>query len=148
MQEAVKNTEIVIPFIFYDGTNIPAGSVRLKKGDPVWLFLDRCRKVGAELGVGGKKSWKNPAKNKKHNRREWAMVSVDDLMLVKGEVIVPHVRVWAIISGGFLDFADLTFSTTSYTTSSPIEYPIFPRMGGYFLTIQTNPLHLPLQMTR
>lgn len=95
MQEAVKNTEIVIPFIFYDGTNIPAGSVRLKKGDPVWLFLDRCRKVGAELGVGGKKSWKNPAKNKKHNRREWAMVSVDDLMLVKGEIIVPHVRAWA-----------------------------------------------------
>ncbi|OJJ88303.1 FAM50/XAP5 family protein [Aspergillus glaucus CBS 516.65] len=86
MQEAVKHTEILIPFIFYDGTNIPAGSVRVKKGDPVWLFLDRCRKVGAELGVGGKGAWKGAAKG----RREWARVSVDDLMLVKGEIIVPH----------------------------------------------------------
>ncbi|KAI5298315.1 hypothetical protein KEM56_004149 [Ascosphaera pollenicola] len=56
LQERVKNTEISIPFIFYDGTNIPAGSVKVKKGDPVWLFLDRCRKVGATLGVGGGKS--------------------------------------------------------------------------------------------
>lgn len=87
MQEAVKHTEILIPFIFYDGTSIPAGSVRVKKGDPVWLFLDRCRKVGAELGVGGKGAWKGAAKG----RREWARVSVDDLMLVKGEIIVPHV---------------------------------------------------------
>ncbi|KAI5306009.1 hypothetical protein KEM56_002560 [Ascosphaera pollenicola] len=55
LQERVKNTEISIPFIFYDGTNIPAGSVKVKKGDPVWLFLDRCRKVGATLGVGGGK---------------------------------------------------------------------------------------------
>ncbi|OGM51188.1 XAP5 domain protein [Aspergillus bombycis] len=88
MQDAVKNTEILIPFIFYDGTNIPAGMVKVKKGDPVWLFLDRCRKVGAELGVGGNSG---ASKGRKDNRREWARVSVDDLMLVKGEVIVPHV---------------------------------------------------------
>ncbi|KAI2847370.1 hypothetical protein CBS63078_8550 [Aspergillus niger] len=87
MQEAVKNTEILIPFIFFDGTNIPAGTVRVKKGDPVWLFLDRCRKVGAELGVGGNSG---ASKARKDNRREWARVSVDDLMLVKGEIIVPH----------------------------------------------------------
>ncbi|PLB47514.1 XAP5-domain-containing protein [Aspergillus steynii IBT 23096] len=87
MQEAVKNTEILIPFIFYDGTNIPAGSVKVKKGDPVWLFLDRCRKVGAELGVGGNSG---ATKGRKDNRREWARVSVDDLILVKGEIIVPH----------------------------------------------------------
>ncbi|KAL1852595.1 hypothetical protein Plec18167_007690 [Paecilomyces lecythidis] len=87
MQEAIKNTEILIPFIFYDGTNIPAGTVKVKKGDPVWLFLDRCRKVGAELGVGGTVS---SLKSRKDNRREWARVGVDDLMLVKGEVIVPH----------------------------------------------------------
>lgn len=88
MQDAVKNTEILIPFIFYDGTVIPAGSVKVKKGDPVWLFLDRCRKVGAELGVGGNSA---ATKGRKDNRREWARVSVDDLMLVKGEIIVPHV---------------------------------------------------------
>ncbi|KAF9893262.1 hypothetical protein FE257_011692 [Aspergillus nanangensis] len=87
MQDAVKNTEILIPFIFYDGTNIPAGTVKVKKGDPVWLFLDRCRKVGAELGVGGNSG---ATKGRKDNRREWARISVDDLMLVKGDIIVPH----------------------------------------------------------
>ncbi|KAL9597670.1 MAG: hypothetical protein Q9219_004997 [cf. Caloplaca sp. 3 TL-2023] len=44
MQEAVKATEIVIPFVFYDGTNIPGGSCKVKKGDYIWLFLDRSRK--------------------------------------------------------------------------------------------------------
>ncbi|KAA8650947.1 hypothetical protein EYZ11_003183 [Aspergillus tanneri] len=87
MQDAVKNTEILIPFIFYDGTNIPAGTVKVKKGDHVWLFLDRCRKVGAELGVGGNSG---ATKGRRDNRREWARVSVDDLMLVKGEIIIPH----------------------------------------------------------
>ncbi|KAH7114249.1 XAP5, circadian clock regulator-domain-containing protein [Dendryphion nanum] len=79
MREAVKATEIIIPFVFYDGTNIPGGRCRMKKGDQIWLFLDKARKVGAELGVGGDKS-----------RRDWARVSVDDLMLVRGEVILPH----------------------------------------------------------
>jgi protein FAM50 len=92
MQEAIKNTEILIPFIFYDGTNIPAGTVKVKKGDPVWLFLDRCRKVGPELCVGGTGS----AKSRKDNRREWARVGVDDLMLVKGEVIIPHVSCYPV----------------------------------------------------
>lgn len=90
MQEAVKATEIVIPFVFYDGTNIPGGRCRIKKGDHVWFFLDKARKVGAEMGVGGDKS-----------RREWARVGVDDLMLVKGEIIIPHVSilVWLCIQG-------------------------------------------------
>lgn len=88
MQEKIKATEIIIPFVFYDGTNIPAGQVRVKKGDHVWLFLDRCRKVGAELGVGGAQK-SNRAK--RDNRREWARVGVDDLMLVRGDIIVPHV---------------------------------------------------------
>lgn len=88
LQERVKNTEISIPFIFYDGTNIPAGSVKVKKGDPVWLFLDRCRKVGATLGVGG---GKGRGKAKRDYRKEWARVGVDDLLLVRGDVIIPHV---------------------------------------------------------
>lgn len=82
MQEAVKATEIIIPFVFYDGTNIPGGACKVKKGDYIWLFLDRSRKVGAELGVGGGE--------KASSRREWARVGVDDLMLVRGEVIIPH----------------------------------------------------------
>ena len=83
MQEVVKATEFLLPFVFYDGTNIPGGVCKVKKGDHVWLFLDLSRKVGAELGVGsGEKS---------NSRREWARVGVDDLMLVRGEVIIPHV---------------------------------------------------------
>jgi protein FAM50 len=82
LREAVKATEICIPFVFYDGTNVPGGRCRVKKGDQIWLFLDRARKVGAELGVGGDKS-----------KREWARVSVDDLMLVRGELILPHVSI-------------------------------------------------------
>ncbi|KAF9695761.1 hypothetical protein EKO04_006161 [Ascochyta lentis] len=79
MREGVKATEVAIPFVFYDGTNVPGGLCRIKKGDHIWLFLDKARKVGAELGVGGDNS-----------RRNWARVSVDDLMLVRGEVILPH----------------------------------------------------------
>jgi protein FAM50 len=78
----------VIPFVFYDGTNIPGGKVKVKKGDHIWLFLDRCRKVGAELGVSGTGN----TGGDKNARREWARVSVDDLMLVRGDLIIPHVR--------------------------------------------------------
>lgn len=82
MREAVKATEVVIPYVFYDGTNIPGGRCRVKKGDHIWLFLDKARKVGAELGVGG---------GGDKSRRDWARVNVDDLMLVRGEVILPPV---------------------------------------------------------
>ncbi|OCT44619.1 hypothetical protein CLCR_05977 [Cladophialophora carrionii] len=93
IQERVKETEIEIPFVFYDaGANIPGGSVRVKKGDHVWLFLERCRKVGAELGVSGADGSGSTVqkKSREDSRKQWARVGVDDLMLVKGEVIVPH----------------------------------------------------------
>lgn len=80
-QSRVKDTEIAIPFVFYDGSDIPGGVVRVRKGDHVWLFLDKSRKVGAQLGVGGQK----------HAAREWARVGVDDLLLVRGGLIIPHV---------------------------------------------------------
>lgn len=78
-REAIKATEIAIPFIFYDGADIPGGTVRVTKGDFVWVFLDKSRKVGAELGVGDNAT------------RAWARVGVDDLMLVRGTIIIPHV---------------------------------------------------------
>ena len=83
IQDAVKATDIAIPFVFYDGTNTPGGTVRLKKGDYVWVFLDKSRKVGAELSIGG---------DKLTARKQWARVGVDDLMLVRGTMIIPHVR--------------------------------------------------------
>jgi protein FAM50 len=51
LQASVKATEIGIPFVFYDGTNIRGGMCGVKKGDHVWFFLDKVRKVGAERGV-------------------------------------------------------------------------------------------------
>lgn len=112
MQEAVKATEIILPFVFYDGTNIPGGNCKVKKGDHIWVFLDRSRKVAAELGVGGGE--------KASNRREWARVGVDDLMLVRGEVIIPHVSCPSqATSHCILAHIILTsFSTTSSITSS------------------------------
>jgi protein FAM50 len=79
IQEAVKVTEFVLPFVFHDGKNVPGGMVRLKKGDKIWLFLERARKVGAELGRGDR------------GRKDWARISVDDLLLVRGDLIIPHV---------------------------------------------------------
>jgi len=81
IQERVKATEFLLPFVFYDGTDMPGGVCRMKKGDQVWLFLDRARKVGAELSNNAGKSM-----------RQWARVSVDDLMLVRGDLIIPNVR--------------------------------------------------------
>lgn len=92
IQEAVKTTDIAIPFVFYDGTNTPGGTVTVKKGDHIWLFLERCRKVGAELGVSGGASGTGNglSSSKNDNRKAWARVGVDDLMCVRGNVIVPH----------------------------------------------------------
>lgn len=79
MQDSVKATDFLMPFVFYAGKDIPGGVCRMKKGDLVWLFLDRARKVGAEVSSSDR------------SRREWARVSVDDLMLVRGDLIIPHV---------------------------------------------------------
>lgn len=87
IQERVKATEILIPFVFYDGTNIAGGTCRMKKGEHVWLFLDKSKKIGAENAGSGDKT-----------RREWARIGVDDLMLVRGEVIIPHVSLTVGIS--------------------------------------------------
>ncbi|CAK7266622.1 hypothetical protein SEPCBS57363_002183 [Sporothrix epigloea] len=82
LQDAVKASSVAIPFVFYEGANLPGGVVSVKKGDPVWLFLDCSRKVGARLAVGEKKASKA--------RLHWARINVDDLMLVRGNLIIPH----------------------------------------------------------
>jgi len=76
LQEAVRATEFCLPFVFFDGKDAPGGVCRMKKGDQIWLFLDRARKVGATAKGGA--------------RKEWARIGVDDLMLVRGELVVPH----------------------------------------------------------
>lgn len=128
MREAVKATEVVIPFVFYDGTNTPGGRCRVKKGDHVWLFLDKARKVGAELGVGGDRS-----------RRDWARVSVDDLMLVRGEVILPHVRTRCFF------LTQIPANSRCSITSFIISYLIrLPGSTAFFSTSLRNPRRQPL----
>ncbi|EWC45487.1 hypothetical protein DRE_00886 [Drechslerella stenobrocha 248] len=68
LQDQIRNEEISIPFVFYDGTNVPGGECKMKKGEAVWLFLERARRT----------------------RGLWHRVSVDDLMFVRGEIIIPH----------------------------------------------------------
>lgn len=143
MQEAIKNTEILIPFIFYDGTNIPAGTVKVKKGDAVWLFLDRCRKVGAELGVGG--SSRGPTKGrreKRDNRREWARVSVDDLILVKGDVIVPHVCI-SPNNPGRIHANGCIFQHYEFYYFIANRIPSFSRNGGLLFDYSNKPPPAP-----
>ncbi|KAL3479332.1 XAP5, circadian clock regulator-domain-containing protein [Aspergillus californicus] len=135
MQEAVKSTEILIPFVFYDGTNIPAGTAKVKKGDHVWLFLDRCRKVGAELGVS---NTSGASKGRKYNRREWARVSVDDLMLVKGDVIVPHhYELYYFIANSVPSFSknggllfDYSNKPPPLSTDDPLYRPSIEQLEG------------------
>jgi len=81
IQEAVKATDFVLPFTFFDGKSSPGGMCRMKKGDRIWLFLERARKVGADMAGKGDRS-----------KKDWARISVDDLMVVVGDLIIPHVR--------------------------------------------------------
>jgi protein FAM50 len=85
IQEAVKATEFCLAFVFFDGKDAPGGVCRMKKGDYVWLFLERARKVGAAGGGGDRGS-----------RKDWARIGVDDLMIVRGDLIVPHVSVHSL----------------------------------------------------
>ncbi|RMZ87338.1 hypothetical protein DV736_g5433, partial [Chaetothyriales sp. CBS 134916] len=100
LQEKVRNTEIAVPFVFHDGNNIPGGFVKVRKGDRAWLILERARKIGAETGAGGSgsKGGSTNHRGKGDNRRQWARVGVDDLMLLRGEVIIPpHYEIYYFI---------------------------------------------------
>ncbi|KAF2764986.1 hypothetical protein EJ03DRAFT_221978 [Teratosphaeria nubilosa] len=79
LQEAVKATEMIILFTFFDGKSSPGGVCRMKKGEQIWLFLERARKVGADMAGKGDRS-----------KKDWARISVDDLMVVRGDLIIPH----------------------------------------------------------
>ena len=105
IQERVKATEFLLPFVFYDGADTPGGLCRMKKGDQVWLFLDRARKVGAELSSSAGKSM-----------RQWAKVNVDDLMLVRGDLIIPNVSPFHGSICSELTCCSITNFTTSWRT--------------------------------
>lgn len=89
VQEKVKASDVVIPFVFYDGANIPGDVVKVKKGDHIWLFLERARKIGAEKGVQGSGAAAG-GMSSHDSKKQWSRVGVDDLMCVRGGVIVPH----------------------------------------------------------
>jgi protein FAM50 len=93
LQDQVKAQEIVIPFVFWDGAPNGGGKVRVKKGDAIWLILERGRKVGAEMGQSNNEdgsSGGTKVTGGGSSRRAWARVGVDDLLLVRGSTVVPH----------------------------------------------------------
>ena len=89
----------------------------VKKGEAVSLFLERAR------GMSG--------------RREWLRVSVDDLLLVRGEVIIPHV---------FLPPLPFPFAITNSlesTLNSTILSSIAPWGPTDYCLIPLHPHRLP-----
>jgi len=121
--EAVRSTEFILPFVFFEAKDMAGGKVRLKKGDFVWLFLERARKVGIELGERG-----DGPMGLGGRRREWARIGVDDLMLVVGEIMVPHVSVLVLWRWGQTLYYvqrtnDSTYSTSTSIPSSSTNLP-------------------------
>jgi hypothetical protein len=100
----------------------------VKKGDYVWLFLDRSRKVGADLGVG----------EKVNSRREWARIGVDDLLLVRGNLIIPHVS-GLIRREGVMLMCD---SIMTFITSLSIRLWVLVERD-YLTIVMSHLLHRP-----
>lgn len=91
IQEQVRDSDIAVPFVFYDGSNVPGGTVQVKKGEHIWLFLEKCRKVGAEMGVNSDGSVEGGGtKQRAEGKKSWARIGVDDLMMVRGDTVIPH----------------------------------------------------------
>ncbi|KAK9382794.1 XAP5, circadian clock regulator-domain-containing protein [Kockiozyma suomiensis] len=67
LQEKIKEETVEFRFCYFDGTYTP-GQVTIKKGDQVWLMLDRTRKGNTEFHRG----------------------TVDDIMLIQDNIIIPH----------------------------------------------------------
>ncbi|CAZ82826.1 unnamed protein product [Tuber melanosporum] len=103
LQEKIKNKEISIPFVFYDGTNVasPTGEGEtVKKGEAVWLFPKRARRMS--------------------RCREWLRVSVDDLLLVRGEATIPqHFEFYYFIVNRTLGPNGLLFHFPSSPSPTP-----------------------------
>lgn len=138
-QKEVRDAEISIPFVFYDGSNVPGGAVKVKKGEQIWLFLEKCRKLGAEIGVGSEGNIEiRGSKQRADSKKSWARIGVDDLMLIRGSVIIPHVRM--LVSSGLESWTNGS-SIMSFTISSSTKFQIPVSQANYFSTIT---LHLPL----
>lgn len=68
-QSRIKQEEIEIPFVYFDGAGVPGEDITVKKGDPIWVFLDKTRKGKKEFHRG---------------------TTVDDILFVKDNIIIPH----------------------------------------------------------
>ncbi|KAL9051803.1 MAG: hypothetical protein Q9162_005797 [Coniocarpon cinnabarinum] len=72
-QEIVKEANIIVPFVFFEGTNTITSRVRLKKGDAIDALLSAVQKILV-----------------KEDYKRWVHLKLDDLMLVRNGVMIPH----------------------------------------------------------
>ena len=92
-QEMVKRDVIVIPFVYFEGKNVHGGRIKLRKGDKVDELLDKARKMGAQLedDKARKQAAQSPADSALSKpQKNWARVRLDDMMLVRSGIIIPH----------------------------------------------------------
>ncbi|KAK9390232.1 XAP5, circadian clock regulator-domain-containing protein [Lipomyces mesembrius] len=66
-QEEIKEEKAHLQFCYFDGTYVP-GKITIKKGDQIWVMLDRTRK----------------------GKKEFHRGTVDDIIFVKDNIIIPH----------------------------------------------------------
>ncbi|KAK9465320.1 XAP5, circadian clock regulator-domain-containing protein [Lipomyces arxii] len=66
-REQTRQESVAIDFSYFDGSYTP-GSVTVKKGEQVWIMLDRTRK----------------------GKKEFHRGTVDDILLVKDNIIISH----------------------------------------------------------
>lgn len=81
-QEQAKATTILIPFVFFDGQEIPAGSIKVKKGDTIGKFLYKAREMALReprMSISKKPS------------AQWVYEDFNDLLFVRSGIIIPWV---------------------------------------------------------
>ena len=97
LEEQEKAEIIAIPFVFFEGRNEHGGTVTVKKGDTVDMFLDNARK-GVNLFRGdnlhGQEGVSGSTVSLSKSIKDWSRVRLEDLLLVRSGIIIPQVSIF------------------------------------------------------
>ena len=133
VQEIVKATEVMMPFVFYEGVNKSGGVIKMKKGEQISLFLERARKAGIRSGH-------NNGEKRDNTRKGWARMSTDELMLVRGDMIIPHVGRLLLSLDSMPKIYLITRSTLTSITLSSTSRKAFMVLSSIFPPSLPQPL--------